>query len=638
MSFSALLLSFLDFLGIPTLSFSSFLFPCPSFLFRSPSLFSALGMGDHPQDAPSLVLEDETESLVAGQNLILVGKILAPKPLRKQGVLHTINAMWRTKKGVTTSSLGENMYGFSFESEDDLNRVYDLAPWSIMGRLLVLRRWGPSESLEELDFDHGPFWIQAHGLPLSQMTESNGMKIGNLVGSALKVQNYGGDKGAILGYLRIRVLLDLTKPLLTGFYLKRVGKKDSWIRFLYERLSDFCYDCGRVSHVRAECRFSKESSESGMKFGPELRAISYQSGSVSSTVQPEQMEASLTENTVKEMCDKIFRTGSSLVAASQGTEEGVGGESVEGPMELCKGQTAGNPCTLGDVEQVMDLSIFPAKEKKNLASCTVGKTLVEKDVVVTDGFEPNGLNAGPAQTYFVEEPPDSPNQSFSSSLSSWPVPSTTPISHVPIGPLVSTNDLCPSLLTQPVVDLGLSNFFNKTLSLKRKTSPNDLDPTQIKAPKLINYPQSSHIDFFHSQINPVPPSAQTNSNLNLTHDPFEHPHTTLSEYKLNPSSQINPNPSTSQIYPDISFPQVNPSPSHKPALANLTGDNSSNKGVVRRSPRRGARGGAVEARDAIGEGRLVDDPVFQVRDASAVQGMAMERAFVAGPNQPHDPC
>lgn len=60
--------------------------------------------------------------------------------------------------------------------------------------------------------------------------------------------------------------------------------------------------------------------------------------------------------------------------------------------------------------------------------------------------------------------------------------------------------------------------------------------------------------------------------------------------------------------------------------------------MVRRSPRRGVKGDAVKVRDNIDEGRLVDAQIFQVRDVSEMQGMAMERAFVAGPNQPHDPC
>ncbi|KAH7838794.1 hypothetical protein Vadar_031250 [Vaccinium darrowii] len=114
------------------------------------------------------------------------------------------------------------------------------------------------------------------------MTENNEMKIGNLVGSALMVLNYGGNNDTISGYLRIKVWMDQTKPLLKGFYLKRTGKKDSWVRFQYERLFDFCYDCGRVNHVRAECNFLGESSKGGLKFGPELRAVFYQPGPTTS--------------------------------------------------------------------------------------------------------------------------------------------------------------------------------------------------------------------------------------------------------------------------------------------------------------------------------------------------------------------
>ncbi|KAH7857525.1 hypothetical protein Vadar_013640 [Vaccinium darrowii] len=576
-------------------------------------------MGDHPQNAPSLLLEDETESLSAGQNLVLVGKILAPKPLRKQGVLHTINAMWKTKKGVTTSYLGENKYGFTFESEDDFNRIFDLAPWSIMGRMLVLRRWEPSMSIEELEFDHGPFWIQAHGLPLNQMTESNGMKIGNLVGLAMKVQIYGGNQGAILGFMRIRVWLDLTKPLPTGFYLKRVGKKDSWVRFLYERLSDFCYDCGRVSHVRTECQFSEESSDSGIKFGPELRAGFYHAGAASFVVQSEKMVAPLKEDTVREVSEKVCWTGGSLEAVSQGTEEGVGGGLVGSPTELYNSQATGKLYALGDVRQVMDLSSFPAKEK-DLVCCNEGKVLLEKDLVGTGVVDSGGLKADLAQSYYVEEPPDSPSQSFPLSPSSQPTPGIGQTPHVPIGPLVPTYDPFPTFLTQPMIDVGLSNIFNKNLSLKRKASPDESDPTYIKAQKLIEHSQSSRIGFNHSQINPTKFSSQNSPSLNSAFDPLEYPHTNLAEYDPNLPSQISLSSSTFQNSPENSFALINPSPvtpysfcnpHHKPTLTTTFRGKSSNKGVVRRSPRRGVKGDAVKVRDNIDEGRLVDAQIFQ---------------------------
>ncbi|KAH7838156.1 hypothetical protein Vadar_022673 [Vaccinium darrowii] len=98
-------------------------------------------MGDQPQDAPSLALDDEVVNSAVGHNLILVGKILSPKPLRKQGVLHMINVTWKMKNGFTASCLGENMYGFTFKADEDLNRVYDMASWSIMGHMIVLCRW-----------------------------------------------------------------------------------------------------------------------------------------------------------------------------------------------------------------------------------------------------------------------------------------------------------------------------------------------------------------------------------------------------------------------------------------------------------------------------------------------------------------
>ncbi|KAL7259169.1 hypothetical protein ACSBR1_005131 [Camellia fascicularis] len=108
-------------------------------------------------------------------------------------------------------------------------------------------------SISEIQFTWCPFWIQIHGLPLEKMTKANGEIISHKLGRLLRVEAHCEGLLLYRNFLRIRVEIDVTKPLPRGFHLARgvsspVAGVPSWISFKYEKLSDFCFDCGRIGH------------------------------------------------------------------------------------------------------------------------------------------------------------------------------------------------------------------------------------------------------------------------------------------------------------------------------------------------------------------------------------------------------
>lgn len=81
--------------------------------------------------------------------------------------------------------LGDSTYIFTFEDEQDMQRVQELSQWNIRGHPLTLKAWDSSMSLIELDFSEGVYWIQVHDLPLDLMTSQNAEIIGNQLGKFL---------------------------------------------------------------------------------------------------------------------------------------------------------------------------------------------------------------------------------------------------------------------------------------------------------------------------------------------------------------------------------------------------------------------------------------------------------------------
>lgn len=76
--------------------------------------------------------------------------------------------------------------------------------------------------------------------------------VGYKIGASLGVVKDVDVTDDVVGWgrcLRIRVLLDLTKPLDRGRALTLNGKT-IWVRFKFEKLPPFCYSCGRMIHTQ----------------------------------------------------------------------------------------------------------------------------------------------------------------------------------------------------------------------------------------------------------------------------------------------------------------------------------------------------------------------------------------------------
>lgn len=64
-------------------------------------------------------------------------------------------------------------------------------------------------------------------------------------------------------FLRIHILIDLEKPLPTGFNNKKINGSLSWIQFKYEKLPDLCFSCERFNHFIKHCSYKDISYDNG---------------------------------------------------------------------------------------------------------------------------------------------------------------------------------------------------------------------------------------------------------------------------------------------------------------------------------------------------------------------------------------
>lgn len=188
----------------------------------------------------------------------------------------TLNRVWKLTGKTLFKVLGDNIFLIEFENEWDKSRVLEFRPWIFEGNLFSVEAYNGNIAPSMMDFTRASFWIRMLHLPLACMCETMGFKIGSSVGGVEEVESE--EDGMGWGeYLRVRINLDITKPLVRGRVLK-LSNETTWVAFQYERLPKYCFHCGDIWHGVRGCasrqRSSAQEAPTGEQFGLWLRAPS----------------------------------------------------------------------------------------------------------------------------------------------------------------------------------------------------------------------------------------------------------------------------------------------------------------------------------------------------------------------------
>ncbi|XP_042939552.1 uncharacterized protein LOC122274592 [Carya illinoinensis] len=221
-----------------------------------------------------LQLKTTPEAAKSSSEKILVGRLVADRPLNKFAIHSCIKASWKFVQNFLIEDMDVNKFIFTFRTPQDKLRVLNQRPWNFKGHLMILKQWSPGATIEEVSLNEAIFNVQLDGLPLDHFNLENAVDIGKVIGKLIKVEVDPIYGLAFRKFIRIKVAIDVTIPLKKGFPLKRFGNKEVWIAFKYEKLVDFCYACGRLGHSQIFCGFPTSTLQK-IRFGPALRAEYY---------------------------------------------------------------------------------------------------------------------------------------------------------------------------------------------------------------------------------------------------------------------------------------------------------------------------------------------------------------------------
>ncbi|OMP05980.1 Zinc knuckle CX2CX4HX4C [Corchorus olitorius] len=128
--------------------------------------------------------------------------------------------------------------------------------------------------------------------------------VGGKQGWVRRVEDPITNGGIGRSFLRIRVGIDVERPLVNGLWVLRKNRDRSWVEVRYEKLGEFYFTCGRLGHVGKHC--SEEGVEiSGKGYGPVCELCLPNWGCVGNTSQREGWIVSCGE----EITRKIIKKG-----------------------------------------------------------------------------------------------------------------------------------------------------------------------------------------------------------------------------------------------------------------------------------------------------------------------------------------
>ncbi|PPR89919.1 hypothetical protein GOBAR_AA30768 [Gossypium barbadense] len=112
------------------------------------------------------------------------------------------------------------------------------------------------QDVSRYKFNHMPFWVRIYNIRLERRNQQVGINLGGAIGELLAIDWRDRD-GCWIEYIRVRVKLDISKPLRQVIYIVGIDEDEIMCATKYERLPTFCYTCSCRGHHTKKCGQAK---------------------------------------------------------------------------------------------------------------------------------------------------------------------------------------------------------------------------------------------------------------------------------------------------------------------------------------------------------------------------------------------
>ncbi|XP_021723377.1 uncharacterized protein LOC110690797 [Chenopodium quinoa] len=156
------------------------------------------------------------------------------------------------------------LYLFECYNISDLAGIIRVQSAIFNGRIINLRRYHRSFSPQLINFNSTSLWVRIHGLPFLYLTREWATQILSHVGYIQEFE-FKGEGLPPSADMRVKMVIDLSQPLIPGCFVPLEGDRIIWVHFRYEGIFRFCTNCGFAGHSETKCRITEEVAARRLK-------------------------------------------------------------------------------------------------------------------------------------------------------------------------------------------------------------------------------------------------------------------------------------------------------------------------------------------------------------------------------------
>ncbi|XP_031387156.1 uncharacterized protein LOC116200448 [Punica granatum] len=140
----------------------------------------------------------------------LVGRFLGKTPEFGK-IAAVVNGLWGKQGKVTVSTMG-SLFIFQFPNEDVMTWVLETGPWHVERNFLILQKWSPTFTEEELSLKKMPMWAQLRRIPLQYFHPKGISFLASAIGKPLYMDRATALRSR-LDYAKVCIEIDFGKKI-----------------------------------------------------------------------------------------------------------------------------------------------------------------------------------------------------------------------------------------------------------------------------------------------------------------------------------------------------------------------------------------------------------------------------------------